>query len=284
MVDNLHTLSVSALDSAQELESRSALLWHSRPLEAWHLLSLDAPTVAVVWTWFIARCFGVLLPWNVLAAMGLVVWIIYVLDRLLDARRSREPLQPRHFFHHRHRRGFTRGACCALALTLPLIATLSRPALRLDVGLGASLLLWCGVIHRWFRSRAASLPKEFVVGLFFACATMIPTLARLAAPPPALILAAILLGALCTINCLYISAWESGNSATPANFAIALAAASVLAAVVEPRHWQVFGATGLAAALLTLLSHLRQRLGATSLRAAADLVLLTPLLLVPFLK
>ena len=56
------------------------------PLTLWHLLSLDAPTVAVLWTWFIARTNHVHLPLASLAAMALAVWILYAADRFLDAR------------------------------------------------------------------------------------------------------------------------------------------------------------------------------------------------------
>ena len=83
-------------------------------LALWHLLSLDAPTVAVIWTWFVARAEHVRLPWATPAAMGIAVWMLYAGDRLLDARVldgvrtawTGERLEARHLFHYRHRRGF----------------------------------------------------------------------------------------------------------------------------------------------------------------------------------
>ena len=56
------------------------------PLALWHLLSLDAPTVAALWTYFIARANHVQLSYAVPAAMFLAVWLIYAADRLLDTR------------------------------------------------------------------------------------------------------------------------------------------------------------------------------------------------------
>ena len=56
------------------------------PLALWHLLSLDAPSVATVWTIAIAHAAGVDLPWTSAAAMFIAVWILYAADRLLDAR------------------------------------------------------------------------------------------------------------------------------------------------------------------------------------------------------
>ena len=58
----------------------------SGPLVLWHLLSLDAPTVAALWTWFIARANHIRLPLASPVAMALAVWMLYAADRLLDAR------------------------------------------------------------------------------------------------------------------------------------------------------------------------------------------------------
>ena len=71
-------------------------------LRLWHLLSLDAPTVAALWTVFVARAVRVELPWNVPVAMFAAVWAIYAADRLLDAGRQ-ENLEARHRFHGVHR-------------------------------------------------------------------------------------------------------------------------------------------------------------------------------------
>src|ERR1700679_3918546 len=100
--------------------------FHRSPLALWHLLSLDAPTVATLWTIFIARCSHLTLPWTAPAAMFVAVWMIYAADRLLDARildlsppnNTAHPpdLEARHRFHHHHRTAF---------LTLILIAALA---------------------------------------------------------------------------------------------------------------------------------------------------------------
>jgi hypothetical protein len=82
----------------------------SPPLWLWpNLLSLDAPLVAVPWKWFLAYRFSLPLrpAWRIV--LGLTVWVIYLLDRLLDVRKSlsvneraREPA--RHRFYRRHSR------------------------------------------------------------------------------------------------------------------------------------------------------------------------------------
>jgi len=80
-----------------------------------NLLSLDAPLVAVVWMWILAKSMRVMYVdsysyWLVAGA----VWSIYVLDRVMDVWRLKKaeakgedipvtPLSPRHHFHWKYR-------------------------------------------------------------------------------------------------------------------------------------------------------------------------------------
>lgn len=88
----------------------------SRPWLWAHVLSLEAPLVAVLWTAALARLHGAKLPPGVLLGLGLVVWMIYLLDRVLDTFSPDEAeLDVRHRFYARHR-GWI------LAVLLPLLA------------------------------------------------------------------------------------------------------------------------------------------------------------------
>jgi len=49
---------------------------NTNPIALWHLLSLDAPSVAAVWVWFIARSQHIALPGASPAAMALAVAIL----------------------------------------------------------------------------------------------------------------------------------------------------------------------------------------------------------------
>jgi hypothetical protein len=273
------------------------------PIALWHLFSLDAPTVAALWTWFIARSSHIRLPLASPAAMALAVWILYAADRLLDAARpgaaDSEDLEARHLFHRRHRRAFLTGivfAAAALALLLP---TLDPAAIRLYLIEGVLLIAWFVILHTMHS--AHRLPKEIAVGLFFSAATFIPTIARAPALRPSLLPAAILFAAICSLNCFFIYAWEHDpSSQTPhrpahATTRIATAHLPVLTALLATAATALalFGAAGtspiaaacaLAAALLFALHRNRRRLARIDLRAAADLALLTPLLLLPFLR
>ena len=286
-------------------------------LHHWHLLSLDAPTVATLWTALIARSAGLRLPATSLLAMFLAVWTLYAADRLLDARPLRSEregnhlrvhgtdLEPRHYFHHRHRAHFLialAGVCGALAVLLPL---LPLAALRLDLLLGALLTGYFVIIHATDGTR---LPKEIAVGLFFAGAVCIPTIAR--RPDLRLQLApvALLFAGVCSLNCVLIYRWEHTGTPGEGNIVEGMvkpdprsrphAATRWAVSHVRPLGWCLVImafllalpagadradclAVALAAALLLLLDRVRSHVSAVTLRGLADLALTTPLLLWP---
>jgi hypothetical protein len=167
---------------------------------------------------------------------------------------------------------------------------------------------------------ARRLPKQLAVGLFFPAAVFIPTLVRTAPSPaalhllgwsatwlrPTLLPAAALFACVCTLNCLYLYAWEhpiarlqpphdTAHSTTRwatahlTHLALAILTLSTAAAALcLPHHDLTTGlpalACALSAAALLLINTLRHRISTLHLRAAADLVLLTPLLLLPFAR
>jgi hypothetical protein len=56
-----------------------------------NLLSLDAPLVAVAWLHIFAKTWRVnYLPWVACLSQALVVWVIHVTDRLVDASTQRD--------------------------------------------------------------------------------------------------------------------------------------------------------------------------------------------------
>jgi hypothetical protein len=269
------------------------------PLALWHLLSLDAPSVAAVWTIAVARAVGLHLPWTAGAAMFIAVWILYAADRLLDARlldagpspsgQTPPDLEERHRFHHRHRRAFLAGITIAACAVAVLLHSLDTSALRLYALLATLLSAYLVLIH----SRADSahrLPKELAVGIFFPAAVFIPTVARLPQLRLDLLPIALLLAALCSLNCLFLYAWEHPHHRVQAHSStlwatrhlIALTstvAALSLCCLLFTRLLSSLTACIFASSLLLLVLHnLRQRLQPIHLRALADLVLLTPLI------
>jgi hypothetical protein len=295
------------------------------PLALWHLLSLDAPTVAALWTLFIARCSHLTLPWTAPAAMFVAVWMIYAADRLLDARlldthHPHPDLEPRHRFHHHHRTLFLALILIAAFALADLLHHIDPRALHLYVLLATLLAAWMLLIHIRPQPNGTTrrLPKELAVGIFFPAAIFIPTLARTTPTPtavhllgwtanwlrPNLLPSAILFACVCTLNCLCLYAWE--HPATPlqdqaprlqahwttrwatahlTQLALSLLAASTIATLsLSPPIALPALACSISTAALFALNLYRRRLSPIHLRAAADLVLLTPLLLLPLAR
>lgn len=276
---------------------------HKDPLSVWHLLSLDAPTVAALWTWFIASANHVHLPLSSTLSMALAVWMLYAADRLMDVRlldidpTRHEELEARHYFHLRYRTAFLPGILLASLALAALLPQLDAAAIRLYLILGGLVAGYFIVIHAT-SGAAARLPKEIAVGLCFAAATFIPTVARRPDLRLALLPAALLFAILCSLNCLFIYAWEHedrrANRPTHAITRVALrnlvslttllACLSIGLALFDRRiPWLIPSASALSAVILLVLHGRRHAIGRTTLRGAADLALTTPILLFPFL-
>jgi hypothetical protein len=259
-------------------------------LRYWHLLSLDAPTVAALWCWAFGRAARArLTPW-LPAALAMGTWLFYVADRLLDARLSPEAtLKERHRFHDQHRRWFLAMAA-PVAVALAVLAARMPPSLITPYCvLGALSLLYLALVHLPARARGSSLryfPKELAVALLFAAASALPAWdeawRRAAGMPrhhPLLILCP-LFAVLCWLNCMAIEDWEQHRHGDRvlwlAGLAIAASILSVFGLFNQPARWLAVAA-GLSAVLFLALD--RSRLSAGRRRIAADLALLTPLLL-----
>ena len=281
----------------------------------WHLLSLDAPTVAVVWCWFFAAAFGVNLPPTALITLALGTWCVYVADRLLDGWRSVDmtDLRDRHWFYLRHRKPFVI-AWIAAALPLAyLVLFRVQPAVRTDdivlclIGIGYFLL-----IHH--RSESDRFSKELFVGFLFSIATAVPTWTRLHEGRGLLLAAICTFGAACWLNCVAIQTWEDaearcegvqddfaasrtrelrvqqnavsrpaltdflGNHLTAFAMGIGVLAVSLACLPTARIVWPLFIAVAASSLVFLVLIRHNVRLSALSLRVLADGALLTPLL------
>lgn len=229
--------------------------------------------------------------------MFVAVWILYAADRLLDARQHdhAERLEARHHFHHRHRVRYGIGMVVAGILLAALVPHLLPAALRLYLVEAAILCAWFAILHA--TPMARRLPKEFIVGAFFAAAVFIPAVARRPELRSVLLPHLVLLGWVFTLNCLFIHTWEESSQSAPTHpitgfatrnisglAALTTVLGGVLTAVARPGLRPVPVACIGAALLLLTLHANRRTLHRTTLRAAADAVLLTPLLLLPFTR
>lgn len=199
-----------------------------RAVEYWHLLSLDAPSVATLWAFSFARALHFTLPATSLLLLFGGTWLLYIADRIFDGLRPTARLRERHLFYIRNRAAVLLAAIPVIAFLAWLIFAHMLPAARRDdlVLFAAAAAYFCCVhlraakSERWF-------PKELMVALIFASATAVPAFARLAPGPaptavfhatvianqsPAVLpILAILFAALCWLNCIAIEKWEQAS-------------------------------------------------------------------------
>jgi len=270
----------------------------------WHLLSLDAPTVAVLWAWTLARAVGAEIAGSTLAVLGLGTWLLYVADRLLDGRSGAPPrdLRERHHFHARHRRPLLLTAIVTVVpLVWLIVARMPAPARREDVWIFAVAMVYFAIVHLPFpRIR---FPRELVVATVFASACAVPAWSVAGYAHTDLAVLVTIFAALCWLNCTAIHAWESQDAPkTQAHtasrkpvvallaLAIAVASGAVLLAALHNFGELCVAAALFASAMLffALDRDFRRSLkraeaealpSPLAMRVLADAILLTPLLL-----
>lgn len=270
----------------------------SSVLEIWHLASLDAPSVAAAWSCALAWAAHVHLPAWEPAVLALIAWVVYVIDRLLDARAGmqRPPMhlmRERHYFHWRHRRILAPAAGLAAAAATGLVVTRLPSGARMpDSALAAATLAYFSGIHSrarlWSHIERHLRPiasRAFVIGVLFTAGCLLPAASHGLSLSAARISLALFYAALAWLNCLAIERWETALAPPTKTTGVARMAALVAAAGLvlsaasagwEPRIAWLAAAGAVSALLFVLLERLRPRLAPVTLRAGADLVLLFP--------
>jgi len=267
--------------------------------EYWHLLSLDAPTVAALWAFSFARAVGVRLPFGALFLLALGTWLVYVADRILDGLRPAGAgrLRARHLFYVRHRNVFLVAGSTGSALILWLVITHMRPVTRReDLMFFVFALAYFVLIHTFGKRAEHWFPKEMAVGVLFATATAVPAWSRIDHHTQ-LIPYIALFALLCWLNCVAIEKWEStwertlstsishGSTVWAQEHLKELAVCTALTAGLlfvssEGVCRLIPAAATLSAIVFWLLDRHHGELNPIHLRIAADAALLTPLLFV----
>lgn len=137
-----------------------------------NLLSLDAPLVALAWAWMFSKAWGVVsVPWQLWATLGFSVWIVYALDRIVDAHRKGDTmlLGTRHHFHQRYAKFFF-GVIVAAALWCLHTVLFNLAQTVLQYGL---FVMLCAVVYFVIavnqpKSEQSGLGKNLVAGLTFS--------------------------------------------------------------------------------------------------------------------
>lgn len=257
-------------------------------LPSW--LGLDAPCVVSTWTWATSVTVGIELPVRTAAAMFLVVWFIYLSDRLIDVAGCPDWTQAtgRLRFGGDYRTLFLscQGICLLgiawlLWTGLPM-EVLQRGAL-VALGVGLHALLF--VVPLIFGAKAPG--KEFGVGLFFSLGAYACLGATTRTMP---LLSSIAL--VVAFNCLVIAARdaESDRVNDPGGashwwqtmhrdlhwIGVALTIIALAMACLT-RDTAFYLALAAAFALLTLLHRFSHRWSGDAVRALADFALFTPI-------
>ena len=266
------------------------------------MLSLDAPTVALVWQAGFARLARTPAGWPEACVLGASTWLAYAADRWFEGWRL-APDQIRTQRHHFYQRW--RWAILAVWLVLfaaDLLIALTRLTSR-EIAAGLILLgpvLLYLLSHQLLhRDRLWRVPKEVCVALLIAGGAAVFPCAATRVAWPQWIVPLALFALVCFANCALISAWEHEVDAVHGQRSLArqhgrhhpliralpwalvlLALACAALGGIEARP--TAAAVGTSAALLGLIDLAEAGLGWQLAHALADAALLTPLLFGPW--
>jgi hypothetical protein len=262
------------------------------PIIALNVICLDAPLVAIAWQALFARTQHVFLPIPSRAALFATAWLIYLADRVGDSFSipPGAPISRRQQFARRHRAFLFGLIGIATAADLVAILRLDRRTAIAGsiVGSGSAVYL---VLNQFFGRTWSTLPvKEIAIGALFAGGVVASFGTTGAHAVPFAWFAT-----LCMLNCISIAFWEqqldaeqqrislatrfSNLRALPSTACVALALIAISCAA-RSQNGIVLLTIATSSALLLLLNVFP--LQTDKRTALADLVLLTPLLALPF--
>ena len=143
--------------SSERTRAASWWLWPN-------VLSLDAPVVTLVWQLWFAKCFRVSLGIDYYLILFLTVWLIYILDRWLDAWKLdvTKPHSSRHRFYFDYRWPGAGLWMVMLMISAFTLTWLSRQVIIRGFWVSAGCLVYLFLVHKlnW-----KALPKEVLVGI-----------------------------------------------------------------------------------------------------------------------
>ena len=233
------------------------------------------------------------------AALFLTAWLIYLIDRLADALslQADSPRSVRQQFCLCHKK-FWLALIPAVAMIDAAIVLLhlNRDVLMPGICLSGIAAVYLAVNYAFNEVWEIIPLKEITIGFLFSAGTLLalipnltPTLSTTGRSPA--LLAMLLFGILCSLNCMSIAVWEreldraqgkhSIATRYPAIgvpvrvFCIILAVAALLLATASASLLPIAMSLSAGAALLAILNF--ASVGRDERTALADLVLLTPL-------
>lgn len=264
-----------------------------------NLLSLDAPLVAIAWLYIFAKTWRVdYLPWAAYIGLGLVVWVIYVVDRLVDVSipdKGDSRLEARHSFHGKHQRVFKILAKVAAGVAIVTVVTGLPLWIYTYAVIGGVMVVGFFTMSVFATPENDELPhaKNIIAGLCFAYGTSMLAYGYTGFEMIGLFASSELIcfAVLCILNISAIDLWEHANRSSDPEIkakdelllTIPLALLglfSLLFALKDPdlTTRPFFYAILTGAGLLYVLNRTRSRFSMDGLRVLADAALLVPLL------
>ncbi len=265
-----------------------------------NLLSLDAPLVAVAWLYVFGRTWRVdYHPWEAYLTLGLAVWGISVVDRLLDVSMigtASGKLGACHNFHQRHRKIFITGVIIALVTTLVLVVAYMSFSIYTYLFMGGVIVAGYFGLSMLSAQEPADLPhtKNILAGIAFAFGTAM--MAHVYLPELGILNMIgsrefLCFAMLCILSISATSLWEHANQTndieTHASAELMLTVPLALLGIASlyyaatdhqmatrPFYYAIL--TG--AALLQILNRMRLRFSMNALRVLAKVALLIPIL------
>jgi hypothetical protein len=274
-----------------------------------NLLSLDAPAVAVAWLLLFAKTMRGHLPGMIPVFLAGTVWLIYVADRLLDARRLKAGglLTARHAFYQEN------GRVMWVLWWIVFVSLAVMAPYYLPSGLLVRGIFLLGFVALYFAfvtgsSSEPSVPflKEILCGLIFAMGTTVAVgfyvgmgsngeLLSVAGLIREWVLHVMDMSALgmplfafafiCAMNCALIEVWEGEGAGSAPDWSdrmrvtlgIFAAGALIWGVWGGGRFAVLYACLAVSAIGLAVLHHFKEKLTVDALRVLADVVLLTPL-------
>ena len=264
-----------------------------------NLLSLDAPLVAVAWLYMFAKTWRVeYLPWVAYVSLGLVVWVIYVTDRLFDSSLQGAisgKLEERHQFHRKHQRIF-RGLVVMASVTAVIFVIKGMPVSVYGYAVFGGMMTAGFFALSFFSTQGPDdIPyaKNVLAGLAFAYGTAMIAFVFTGFDLWELIKSRELIcfAVLCILNISAIDLWEHANRSSDPEIKatdelaltlpLTLLGAAALVFALQDHGLTTrpfFYAVLTGAALLYILNRTRARFQMDALRVLADVALLVPFL------
>lgn len=260
------------------------------------ILSLDAPTVSLLWQAALARVVGVELRTPHVVVLAATVWLAYVADRWIEGWRLdwRNIRTQRHLFYQHYR--WAVAIAWLLVMTVDLAVAFTRlDGRELIVGsmlmiLVLAYLLSHQLVHRHRRWRA---PKELCVAVLLTAGVCVFLTTSRAITE--LVWMASLFALLCFTNCALISSWEREVDLSHGQTSLAIDAhehrwvfpqlpwlvaslAGVACVAVAGPSRAVAGCSLASAVLLASVDQYQRRAGWPLARVLADVALMTPII------